>query len=1028
MGHPTRASCGAGSVRHIATLCLLIWGLLPGWLGAASPRYTGAPVVQIFTDRELVGSPQTRHIAVSPIGLVYVASTQGLAEYDGVSWRLIPKTEGLIVHNVSVDSQGQVWYAAKGQFGRLVPDERGLLRAEPWQTRLPMADQTVGHVLNMAVHGRDVYFVTQGPRSFIAHVDAAGGLHTIGAPLPAERFVNVFVRGEAIYALTTAASYRIEREALVPAPEGQALVKLGVQSLWPRREGGSWVVSTAGLRIWNGNDAPLVSDEVTAYLDGGRVMGGCPLGEGTFALGTEQKGLLLIRADGRIFAHYDEDVGLGPTSNRIESMTRDFAGGLWLALYSGITRLQVQTPAAIHNLTIGLHGRVECFAYYQGSLHVGTSQGVFIRDPETGKFVPLKNAGVDAWAMAPVPEGLIVAGDDLRLIRPDGTVDVIESERLLFRSLLLLPRDPDRFVASTGPGQLRIYHRVDGKWQFEAKVTSVRDVLFDLCQDDEGWLWGSADNRRSVARLDWRAGVNPAAVVESFGPEQGLPVFSDQRRNLGVFLLGGEIEVTSNNGLWKYDAATNHFVREDRVKGFDPAKWSRAYPLADGSLWLACTGGSASTAIARRTGPASWQVEPLPYMGFEAAEPRVVFDDASTQTIWLGYPGLTSYDKNWQGERFAPPETRLRSIATTDGRILWGGAGPMFSQPLSYAQNSLRFDFAAAAFQSDTTSRRAPEYRTRLSGLEPDWSPWEGAAHREYSRLPPGDYSFAAQARDAAGNEGPATHCHFTILPPWWRTWWAYALYTLAAGLAVVGLIRFRTNTLEVRAARLEGEVASRTEQLARQNTELIRLHKLDLDEKAAARLELLRYQLNPHFLFNTLASISAALPLNHLAREMVQRLSEFCRLTLHRSGDQEWTTLGEELRLIRVYLEIDKCRWGELLLVDIDCPADLDASRLPQFLLLPLVENALKYGHATSPDRVEIRLAARRRTGGGLVLTVANTGSWINPTENSHVSSLGIGLDNLRERLTRYYPGEHTFTFSHGGGWVTATLNLGKA
>ena len=996
-----------------------------GGAGATSPRYTGAPIVRTFTGREMVGSPQTRHLAVSPQGLVYAGTVQGLTEYDGVSWRLIPKTEGVIVHNVGVDAAGRVWYAGKGRFGCLVPNASGILEAQRWEMKLPPADQDVGHVLNMAINGRDIYFVTQGTRSFHAHIDKGEVLRQIDPPTPRERFTNVFVKDGVTYALTSSDTYRIDGGLLVPAPEARVLLDIGAQSVWPRSEGGAWVVSTDGLRIWKGNDAPLVSEDVRAFLEGGRVLCGSPLANGTFALGTEQKGLLLVDAHGRILAHYDEDVGLGPTSNRIEAMATDYDGGVWLALYSGKTRLQAQTPAAVHDLTIGVHGRVECFTYHQGFLHVGTTQGVFVRDPGTGRFSPLKNAGVDAWDLVPVPEGLIVAGNDLRLVRLDGTVEIIEPDRKLFRSALIVPTDPDCLVTSTGPGQMRIYRRVNGKWRFETTVPDVREVIFDLAMDSEGWLWGSGDNRRSVVRIDWRKGVNPLAKIERFGPDQGVPVFPDQRRNLGLFLLDGKVEVTSINGLLRYDAASNRFVPDERVKGFDASKWTRAYPLHDGSLWLANAGDRAPTAIACRTGPELWLVEPLPYMGAEGVEPRVVFDDPDTRTIWLGYPGLMSYDRDWKGTRPAPPKTRLREIRTNGGEVLWGGAGPIPDRPLPYSRNFLSFDFASGAFQADTWSQVTPQYRTRLAGLESYWSPWTESSRRDYSRLPHGRYTFEVQARDGGGNEGPVTSWSFEIAPPWWRTWWAQTLAVVLIGLFAWAIIRLRTNALEVRAEKLQREIAARTAQLATQNTELARLHKLELDEKIAARLELLRYQLNPHFLFNTLASISAALPIGHKAREMVQRLSEFCRLTLHRSGDQDWTTLGEEFRFLGVYLDIDKSRWGDLLLVDVDCPEDLKGERMPQFLLLPLVENALKYGHAASVERMEVRVAARTASSGELVLSVANTGEWVDPEKNTRASSLGIGLNNLRERLARYYPGAHHFTFTHGSGWVTATLRL---
>ncbi len=324
-------------------------------------------------------------------------------------------------------------------------------------------------------------------------------------------------------------------------------------------------------------------------------------------------------------------------------------------------------------------------------------------------------------------------------------------------------------------------------------------------------------------------------------------------------------------------------------------------------------------------------------------------------------------------------------------------------------------------------------YQTRLTGFEDEWSDWSARRDRTFANLPSGDYRFEVRARDAAGVSAAPAALAFNVLAPWWRSRWALAGYGLAGLGLIAGIVRIRTHTLHQRAERLEDLVSQRTEELARKNAELIRLNQLELDEKITARLaeekarlEVLRYQLNPHFLFNTLTSISATLPAGtSTPRTMVERLAEFCRLTLHRSDDRDWTTVGEEVQLLRAYLEIEQSRWGALLDVEITCDAALLTDALPHFLLLPLVENALKYGRATSAERVGLRLTAARGEDGALVFTVANTGEWIEPATKKTVSTLGIGLENLRERLARHYPRAHALTFAHGDGWVTVVLRI---
>jgi integral membrane sensor domain MASE1 len=218
--------------------------------------------------------------------------------------------------------------------------------------------------------------------------------------------------------------------------------------------------------------------------------------------------------------------------------------------------------------------------------------------------------------------------------------------------------------------------------------------------------------------------------------------------------------------------------------------------------------------------------------------------------------------------------------------------------------------------------------------------------------------------------------------------------------------------------------------QLAANNLELARLHRLELDEKIAAqlseekaRLEVLRYQLNPHFLYNSLNSIYGLLFENARdAGEMVLRLSEFCRATLTGAKD-EMPALGAEIDQLRSYLDVEKVRWGEKLQIEFSVTAAAESIRLPPFLLLPLVENAIKYGSRTSPGvlRLIIRAQCRDRT---LFIEIANTGEWVPPGPAS-ADSTGIGLENLRQRLQRYYPDAHAFTTEASDGWVVAKLEM---
>ncbi|MFD1612885.1 sensor histidine kinase [Sphingomonas tabacisoli] len=168
------------------------------------------------------------------------------------------------------------------------------------------------------------------------------------------------------------------------------------------------------------------------------------------------------------------------------------------------------------------------------------------------------------------------------------------------------------------------------------------------------------------------------------------------------------------------------------------------------------------------------------------------------------------------------------------------------------------------------------------------------------------------------------------------------------------------------------------------------------------AQLAALRYQLNPHFLFNTLNAISAMIVTrrNDDAELMTDKLSSFLRASLA-SDPTELVPLDQELSLMEDYLEIESIRFGERLHVEIDCASDVCGTPIPSFLLQPLVENAIKYGVAPSRDPVNIRVTGRRE-GAELVVTVEDDGRGASNAVKT--TSTGVGLENIRRRLNALY------------------------
>jgi signal transduction histidine kinase len=210
------------------------------------------------------------------------------------------------------------------------------------------------------------------------------------------------------------------------------------------------------------------------------------------------------------------------------------------------------------------------------------------------------------------------------------------------------------------------------------------------------------------------------------------------------------------------------------------------------------------------------------------------------------------------------------------------------------------------------------------------------------------------------------------------------------------------------------------------------RLERLEA-QATAAQLAMLRYQLNPHFLFNTLNSISTLVLLKQTepANAMLTRLSGFLRHTLIAEPGSQ-VTLAQEIETLQLYLDIERMRFEERLRTHFEIDDAALAAQLPAMLLQPLVENAIKYAVSPQEEGARISLTARV-IGERLRLTVEDTGPGADELlrlsadpGTARPVSTGVGLANIRNRLAQAYGDAHLFeTRSEAGGGFTVLIEI---
>ncbi len=344
---------------------------------------------------------------------------------------------------------------------------------------------------------------------------------------------------------------------------------------------------------------------------------------------------------------------------------------------------------------------------------------------------------------------------------------------------------------------------------------------------------------------------------------------------------------------------------------------------------------------------------------------------------------------------------------------------------LPYNQNFITFEITALDFNSPERNL----YTYQLSGLGEDWSQISNRREAVYTNLSPGKYIFKAKA---SNNHGvwceKEIFLEFTILPPWWKTWWAYFAYVFSIIGVIYIVFSFRLKQQTIEAQLRETELLAKTTQMEKVLIEITAQNTLSKAKlvESDLRMQILKYQLNPHFLFNAFSSVRILIKTNSaMAVTVVENLCDYMRYLLSNRQVLE-VPLNEELEAVKSYLAIEQIRFQNKLEIHLSCDAKVKDLIIPAFILQPLAENSIKYGMKTSPKPLKIEICAKL-VDNYLFLSVSNTGILKNEQINKPKSKdgLGVSLNIIEERLKRLYKNDDIFTLKQEDLWVKAVIKI---
>jgi signal transduction histidine kinase len=779
----------------------------------------GFPLIRNYSPKEYRSSPQVFSVFQDSQGIIYLGFIRdGIAQYDGRTWRSlnIEKT----VYGFAMDRSGRVYVACNNDFGFLEHEQNGRIVFKS----LKKDTSQIGSVWSVKSTEHKIYFHTY---HIIFEYDIQN--QTIEKYSSSERLNGVFVDGNQFYVRKNNVGLMCIKEGkLVTAPHAAyfkdkpysftAMDKAIGEKVIATKDKGLVTYFTDSLRPPNSFQ---LADE--NFLKDNLMYVGKSLHNGNFLLGSTSKGAILFNAKGEKLNSYQEENTL--QNNGVISLISDSSDNYWLGLDIGVSKTESGQDLSYWSKVNGLKGNVFNIHRFKGTLYVATDQFTYYL--EQGKFQLLKDVSPakQNWIFSEFTFG---SQHKLLLGYQHGIYDVSKEKQTLVMKahpctiLKQSTLQPSRLYAASLPNFVSLRYE-NNQWKEEGSWNGVTGSFRQIIEESDGTLWlGTLDN--GIIRIEPNLSdiQNPKSVTY-FNQKHGLPSLFDCR----PYLIDSRVIIATPKGLLQWNKSTQRFIPYCEL-GTELCNASASVLLIERSkdhhFFVApTTNKNADFAWIERNEQKSNLrriYQPFRRLPEIASVFSSWIDDDGV--IWIGTSeGLFRYDRTNDEKNYNqafPCIIRKVSVAN-DSIINWGvqnKTDPI--SKLSYSVSTIKFEFAAPFFDREELT----QYAYQLEGMDTQFSPWKTQSTKEYTSLSEGEYTFIVKAKNIYDVESTIATFRFKVLPPWYRTWWAYVIYAGSLALLVASAVRWKTKRLVEKAKDLEQKVKERTIDLAEKNNALV--------------------------------------------------------------------------------------------------------------------------------------------------------------------------------------------------------------
>ncbi|MDX2245925.1 MAG: triple tyrosine motif-containing protein [Bacteroidia bacterium] len=771
-------------------------------------------------------------IAQDDHSFMYFANNEGLILYDGSEWQTFTLPHKQIIRSVAIDSKGNIFTGAYGEFGYWTQDENSQLQYHSLSENVHYNLAHSEEIWNIVV--KEEYVLLQSFSTIYKY-----DYREVTVIKPPQGLTIMFihsvrgrdflqVRGKGVFEILPDGGFRL-------LAGSEALAQMEVVAILPYQDSGLIIgTSLNGLFIWdNGLLQPWAIAANRLFFEN-QLNKGIQLSSGAYAFGTILNGVYILNPDGSLKWNLNRKKGL--QNNTVLSVLEDVQQNLWLGLDKGIDMIELNSPLIFFPDNDGFLGTVFASVLFEGQLYLGTNHGVYHRpwgDKSQKNFTFLPGSQGQVWELKVVDNQLFCGHNEGTFRINRGKLEKVSSITGGWM-MLRLPDHPDKLIQCTYTGLVIFAKDQQNTWRFSHRLPELRDPIQKILFDKEGFLW-ALNPYKGLSRLKIDAQQSHIQTLRSFTKKDGLPSEFD----LDITQFGDQIVIRSDNQFFTFDYATQGLLPIDSIMGqpLEPGQYSLINGVND--EWFKVYPRMAEFIKEKEVKKVS--------VSLVSSFTNIIALDSQYYLLGLN-SGYALYKKN-QPETgnytttIRPLITRVCLVSEKDSGFCMS---PLtFTQPalqLKHNQNYLRFSFTYPDYSHSS------RFRYRLDGFNETLSEWGNEHFKEYSNLAPGSYTFRVQNQ---WSENLATFS-FSILPAWYETIWAQILWVILSMATVVLLGQYQAYRLEqhrrekerlkqqelehqlmeARNEKLQLEVLGKSQELANSTMSLVRKNEILLDMK----------------------------------------------------------------------------------------------------------------------------------------------------------------------------------------------------